>query len=159
MCVCTLSFLHVHMHTHSHTRSHSLLPFPFCIYPFSTFEIWLLNQDFYQNSLPVWGPKSLRPGCKDPLSLAHWPQWVEGPNHWGQCAKLRGSLQGRYQPGREPKNDSKQDGAPTSPHHLGYRIMEPLGLHCCSFWYHLIVWEFFLFLILLFFWLEGFRQV
>lgn len=64
MCVCTLSFLHVHMHTHSHTRSHSLLPFPFCIYPFSTFEIWLLNQDFYQNSLPFWGPKSLRPVCQ-----------------------------------------------------------------------------------------------
>lgn len=49
-----------------HTYSHSLLPFPFCIYPFSTFEIWLLNQDFYQTSLPFWGPKSLRPVCQAP---------------------------------------------------------------------------------------------
>lgn len=131
--VCVLSLSCIYTCTHTHTPyCHS--PFVFILSPLLKYDCWT-------------------------KIFTKIPFHFEGRNHWGQRAKLRGSLQKRYQPGREPKNNSKQDGAPPSPHHLDPGLWSPLGLHCCSFWYHLIVWEFFLFLILLFSWLEGFRQL
>lgn len=136
MCVYSLFLAYTHAHTHTHTLT-LLIVIPL----------------LYLSFLHFWNMTA------EPRFLPKFPSILRAPIIEASVPSSEGLCRGDINQAESPKMTQNRLGLQCLLTIWDPGFWSPLGLHCCSFWYRLIVWEFFLFLILLFSWLEGFRQV